>query len=793
MKRMRLFTMAAVLVLLPGVLCGRDLPTNGYVEIMPGPEDYTQLWWAEGPPYIEQGKLPHGDQTLCFQSGRWGLAFDANRVRALRAGERAHSMNEEQGLAPENAALGDLPTVQWDCAVTIGNHRFACVGHAIEQDPFFQPVRFVESGRFFQRVVIEGLQFADSDGKEFPCRASLEISAWPDRLAMNLELEPKSPTTNGTITLRVGDHRQSASLLQKTFVRLELFERREPLPKLEADPALAVGFDEGLGCQTLQLPEKPWNNPDGTAYPASQLDALDRWKLVLRNDADVPTVARLMFTQRNPLSITGFTPMLCEPDGRPTGLPVQISKNWHHSAEKGDVSHQGPWFHGFAFVPLPAHAKRELLFQMVYARYGGVCAASLAQLSLIGWGHNQFWDEVAIGSFGESICFEPGRVQRRCFIDDIRPLMTLPQGRAAKPWGWADNCGGGDFLMWQDGQGRYQPMCATRTDYRAYGPCLTDAIYSEQSAGGELAARMEVSVPRSEDYLRTFIHLRYDVRRPMQWKRLAFFQLGADLYNDTPARRVAIGDVNGMREEWEPKRAKDVYDRRNVPMTGAQPWVSVHGVERADLRPGLADVSRGLIVRNWRAVLGGKVAPQPHASFFCTEAGEGNFRTSIELSPPPDIEELRPGDFVEADLELVVFPADAAAYYGPDKSFREALNRDADTWRLVQREVSGNDLDIQVESGTVLNPYPVILAVNDQQGVKAVIKGGLGYLPLTFTGLSRPQSYRLFVNGNPLDQSVHGNDFWQSDYNATTKSWRLTFNIPAAPERRQTIQLNYVP
>jgi hypothetical protein len=47
---------------------------------------------------------------------------------------------------------------------------------------------------------------------------------------------------------------------------------------------------------------------------------------------------------------------------------------------------------------------------------------------------------------------------------------------------------------------------------------------------------------------------------------------------------------------------------------------------------------------------------------------------------------LQPGDFVEAELELVVFPADAAAYYGPDAALRDMLARDADTWRPVHRE-----------------------------------------------------------------------------------------------------------
>lgn len=208
--------------------------------------------------------------------------------------------------------------------------------------------------------------------------------------------------------------------------------------------------------------------------------------------------------------------------------------------------------------------------------------------------------------------------------------------------------------MWQDAQGRYQPLRATRTDYRAYGPCLTDVNYTEESVGGELAARMGVSLPRSDDCLRTFFYLRYDVRRPMQWQRLAFFQLGSDFYNESPSRRVAIGDENGVREEWEPKRSKDVFDRIAVPMTGSQPWLSFHGLERESLLPGRAVASRGLIVRSWRAVLGGKSVPQPHASFFCTEWGKGNHRTVIELAPPHGSKELLPGDFVEADLEWVV-------------------------------------------------------------------------------------------------------------------------------------------
>lgn len=425
---------------------------------------------------------------------------------------------------------------------------------------------------------------------------------------------------------------------------------------------------------------------------------------------------------------------------------------------------------------MPPRSQREFSFGLAYARYGGVPAASHAQLSLIGWGHNQFWEQAAIGSFGESICYEPGRVQRRCCIDDIRPLMTLPNPDA-KPYGWAGNCGGGDFLMWIDAAGRYQGFRATRCDYRAHGPCLTDVAYVEETSGGEIASRVQVSIARSDDYLRAFHHLRYDVRQSVKWQRLAFYQLGADNYNDTPARSVAIGSLNGLREQWQPIRAKEVYDWRGVPLAGEQPWISIHGLERTAVNQGGALASRGLIVRSWKAVLGGRRCEQPHASFFATEWGKGNFRTVVELSPPPDLLALQKGDFVEADVELAVFPTDSRAYYGPDTAFRKVLEVDADTWRLVQREAAGNALRVTQRAGKVTRDYPLALTVDSKGRAVCDIAGGIGYVPVTISGLNDYGGFELLVDGKPLNQAVHGNDFWQTDYDANQGYWRLTYNL----------------
>jgi len=740
---------------------------------------FTAMWWAGGPPYYLTMKVQPPPPVLCLRSGGIGLMLDTKSLRLLHAGRFAAVQAKDAALEAGTTPVLALPAAELRLSVTRAGKTFACTGRGpAPKDEFFQPVRFVESGRFFQRVAIEGLQFAGSDGTRLEAGGSLEIALWPDRLSLSLELDAHDALGEGEMSIAAAGQRVSVSLAQSRRATLVLFgpEPETPRAAIEADPAMAVSFDPTLGCHIVRLPEKPWSNAKGTYYPEEHLNRLDRWRLTLRNDAQRETVARLMFVQENHLPITGFTPMLCDLDGTPSGLPVQISKNWHRRPDKGQVAHEGPWFRGCAMVRLPPKSHRALLFQMAYARYGGVPAASHAQLSLIGWGHTQFWDEAAIGSFGESICYEPGRVQRRCFIDDVRPLMTLPVA-GGKPWGWAENCGGGDFLAWVDQQGAYRGFRATRTDYRAYGPCLTEVRYLEETTGGEVAARMDVSIARGDDYLRAFHRLRYDVRQPMRWQRLAFFQLGADFYNDAPAGRVAIGDAGGLRDEWTPPRAQGVFDRRAVSLVGAQPWVSIHAVDRTALARGGAAASRGLVVRSWRAILDGKPRATPYVSTFCTEWGKGNFKTVIELGPPPDVSALRPGDFVEAEVKVVVFPADATSYYGTNQPFREALVRNADTWRLVHREAAGNALRIQAQVGAATRTFPLVIAVDAGDRAEAILHGGIGWLPVTFTGLTSHRGHELRVSGQLLNQSVHGNDFWQTDYDAATGRWSKTFNL----------------
>ncbi|MFZ4768082.1 MAG: hypothetical protein ACOYMN_24300, partial [Roseimicrobium sp.] len=123
-------------------------------------------------------------------------------------------------------------------------------------------------------------------------------------------------------------------------------------------------------------------------------------------------------------------------------------------------------------------------------------------------------------------------------------------------------------------------------------------------------------------------------------------------------------------------------------------------------------------------------------------------------------------------LELVTFLADASAYYGPDDALREMLAHAADTWQPVHREAAGNALKPQAQRGTIVQPYPLVIAVDEQQSAHVKVKGGLGHIPITFTGLTSPTGHRLLVNGQTVDQ-------WQTDWNPLTQRWQLTCNAPS--------------
>lgn len=76
-----------------------------------------------GPPTMFQRAERTEEEVLRFQFGKQTMLFDTRSVRPVE---------------------GD-----WECAVIAEGRRFVCNGHTQPEDEWQQPVRFVESGRFF--------------------------------------------------------------------------------------------------------------------------------------------------------------------------------------------------------------------------------------------------------------------------------------------------------------------------------------------------------------------------------------------------------------------------------------------------------------------------------------------------------------------------------------------------------------------------------------------------------------------------------------------------------------------
>ena len=257
------------------------------------------------------------------------------------------------------------------------------------------------------------------------------------------------------------------------------------------------------------------------------------------------------------------------------------------------------------------------------------------------------------------------------------------------------------------------------------------------------------------------------------------FQCGGDHYSYTGERTFARGNEGGLIDQWATKWGGNVYRTKPAEVTGRVPWLSMHNAVPRQKDRG-AWANRGFVIRGWRARLGGRPA-RPWAAERGAKV-RGADTSLIDILPPPDVEKLLPGDFVEAAVEHVVVPQRAEDYYGPNENLRAALKAGADTWRMIAREARGNDLAVAVTLGRLIRARPTAIAADADRAAFS-IAGGLGYVPITIAGLTscRRPTLKLREAGGDwrtVDQSDHGGDFWQMDYDEAKATWEVTFSVP---------------
>ena len=782
----------------------REVPVASGV---PQRGDHTSLCWREGPPYFTTARYSSERRFLRLDTGHFAAEIDTERV-AITGFRRLPAPRDETAATQAALTAERLPAARLQLGISVGDAAFSCTGrrkvrldaHDQPTPPVDFPVRVIESGRFFQKLALHDLEFHDATGRRLAIAARLEIAAWPDRLTLTLILRPERTLAAARTFLRLQTaHGMDASRTEAPAIWERAVEHRAVLtlaadgsaiaPSPPADVNVHVSATDARGtatvrwnpeelCYAVRLTAPSWPIPAEGNYPESMLDAWETYPVSLENRSPAPQRVALQFEHTPAKSITGFVPMLLDARDNPVGIPVQVSKNWHQVAEGIDLPHAGPWMHGRTWINLAPNSRVTFRYGTTFALWGGVPTASLAQLSLVGWGHNGFWDEFALGAFGESFCFQPGRTMRRALLTDFRPLYQRGFAQGER-WAWTSNVGGGDTMVRLDPQGRYVPFKRNVTRYVSHGPNLAQLNYEEISADAAVRSRVDVFLPRTDDCVRIFLRVRYDVDRRVRFSRLALFQLGADHYNEADAPLIAWGDVDRFNGEERPRlepgaRLLPAWEAR-----GQQPWISIHGEPRADTaRTGQA--SRGLIVREWRARVGGQPMPAP---FFAAVGSRGaKSRLAAEIIPPPTVNTLEAGDQIELLVEMIALPLSAERYYGPDGSFRAALATNANTWKMVHREAAANRATIRLPDGSHVRGWPLTVPIGSGGDVAFTLEGGLGWIPVRLTGLASPDGLDLLrVTRAGRERVVQGEPtraFWQSDYDIRSARWTMTYNLP---------------
>ena len=536
------------------------------------------------------------------------------------------------------------------------------------------------------------------------------------------------------------------------------------------DAPYPVKFDPAYNCYVAEVHRK--NRGWKTGY--TDIRDYDEFDLVVENTGETAVKVPLMFYLRNPANITGMVPILCDADGVPTGIPVQVSKNWHYAK-------LGAYLRGTMQLPAKLGSTTYKL-RIAYGFYGTLPAASHAQLSLVGYGGLGRWDQLAIGCWGETICFDIDMSLVDIAITDVRMLMAR-NGKEGGKWNWTDAGWGGDWLYVKDAKQQKLYFSEMKTAYLAHGPCLTEARYDgNYGSQHEVKLQAKVQTLRTDDFARTFQTFNYSFDQTVSVEQGWLYKMGRTGGYVTP--KIAYGNREGLLQKHDvPNGLKNGSQfLGKTTLTGDGPWwVAFPGAYHNNDRD-WGTGSRALVIRSYKAVIAGKEYSNPTVSFPAYHPSGGRLSNlDCLLTAPEGVTAFNAGDSLEFEVEWITLPRIADDYYGPNEIFRQHMAGNPSSWKTTYREAIGNDLKVAVNGGTLLHNYPIIIQA-EQGEVRVAIEGGVGTVPIRFEGLKSATAYTLYqlVDGQlvALDQAVHGNDFWQTDYDAKSNSFKMTFNLP---------------
>jgi hypothetical protein len=807
-------------------------PDTGEVpkELFRNVKDYGFMWWEDGIPNTS-------NYVFNMRTSHYALSFDYTNLQLKKMGIVSSHLDETEALRATEAECfdGALPTV-FAAVLEAGAKRYKVTGGKVLDGRHpLDKCQLIEAGKYFNRRFLNDLTFEPGAPSQNEFNSGIEIASWPDRLLflfrsvpteavvqgmleMSLDLDDKFsielteggghallaedgtgyvllPTPGSSLSIEasgakvtVRSPRQNWSAGSENTTGLIVYpvssdvhskllgavDAEEGVPMITANQlepsrkTLNVEYDYSYGYYNIDV----FNEGSGN-------DRFDRSQIEFNNTAAQERLIRIRFEkEKRNAKATGQVLMLRDEEGNPLGIPVQISKNWHSNKEP--LRYCDQWMRGLTMLTVPANSRITIELVTANAHWGKVPAASTAQLCLVGWGGNQQWNQSAIGNWGENLCYATDQSLVEASLTDMRGMYSNP-GTS-----WGGNVGGADFFRYYLDAENLMGRKGMRSHYRRYSPNMTEVTYASRSRDNDIDQEFTAIEYRSDDMTRGILKIRMDVRRDINFADFVFFQMGSDHYQIGDSDKLFVGNENGLVKEWVATKGGHTYHTPKIEATGRLPWFSYQDTHNDYIR-NLTSTNRGLVIRSWKARINGIDKVPPYWAEFGVNTGGPNpqqsrkFRATsvINIVPPPDVKGFKAGDYLEAELEVILIPKKAEEYFGPNNNLKRALATDANTWKMVQREVLGNDISVDMFKGELQKNYPIQIKVTEGNVAQFKVTGGIAYVPFTFTGVNgyRDPLLEKKVNGSweKIDQSNYGKDFWQADF--YQDSWDITYTV----------------
>jgi len=790
--------------------------------------NYTYLFFENGYPTRYDDRRDEADANvfaqnnpnLVVQTGYYSLRLDCDDMAltgydALAGSDYITALHED--------VTTFTPATGLELKVTVDGVSYTCKGGIVQffdevTDEDSQYVRLIQSNRFVKRFDHLGLIFeSDVDGTilDLEREVRFEVTAWADRATFKLDFEgaPDAPAADLTRSIE----QVSVKITSPNGVVHEQVEAGESAilciqPHLDTtlndwDPnqfvtsaynktnndALNVEFDSAEKAIHIDIPSVEVNYP-------SDNDRVDEFVIELTNPTDETQNLPLIFDQPTPCDITGTVMILCEDeDGRPTGIPVQISKNWHKTTDNRTQHDRGDngWLRGYSMVKLRPGETRTLRLRVVFGFWADAAAISHSQLSLIGWTRNWKWDETALGAWGESFTYDPTMHAGGAFMDDVRPTFTdsyrdEDEDGEGDSYDWTENLGGGDFLIYRDSTDTYHWLKGIKTAYKWAGPNITEVLYSGVTDDDKIRVTYKVRAVRTNDYHRRFHSYRYefleDVISP---DRFVFHQMAADEYKQSIHNEFFIGGADGVEiselDALSTYAGNNEYVGNSIPFNNK--WLSISDqlweeVEDSDgnevldangdpILEDIATARRGII--SLSSTLNGEDLPL-HIHPYAIESDDDQ-HILFDFATDRTNESFEAGDIVEGEVEFIMTPKSGDLYWGLDTEFSNRLSSYGAnyTWEPTYDEFRHNAKTfVDIHEGKLVTHYPVHIESFTNDEVVAdftITSGGIGHVPVIISGVDAWKAPKLqrYSGGTWVDLElvdIADNEYYQGYLNS---------------------------